>query len=297
MRSISKLIFLVLFHTSIFSGCSGKKSNKDPEQNNTFSQTNSIFPYNLKEPASKTFLPFELEEISGISYLTDNMLACVQDEKGIVYTYSLAEEKIIKREEFAENGDYEDIEVIKDFAYILRSDGQLWKVQLDTPKPEIEQYSTPLTIKNDVEGLGYDAANNRLLLACKGISGLGKNISGIRAVYAFDLQENRLIEEPVFSIETDEVKQLASGKHAKGDFRSSGIAVHPLSGQVYVLASVGKVLIILDKKGTIQDVHSLSDAHFKQPEGICFSPEGDLFISNEGSGGKATILRFNDNTQ
>jgi hypothetical protein len=31
---------------------------------------------------------------------------------------------------------------------------------------------------------------------------------------------------------------------------------------------------------------------FRQPEGICFKPNGDLFISNEGDGGKAKILKF-----
>jgi uncharacterized protein YjiK len=29
-----------------------------------------------------------------------------------------------------------------------------------------------------------------------------------------------------------------------------------------------------------------------QPEGICFSPDGTLYISNEGDGGDATILQF-----
>jgi uncharacterized protein YjiK len=60
-----------------------------------------------------------------------------------------------------------------------------------------------------------------------------------------------------------------------------------------VLASVGKLLIILDKNGDIQDVHTLNPAEFKQPEGICFLPDGSLYISNEGKGGSATLLRFN----
>jgi uncharacterized protein YjiK len=30
----------------------------------------------------------------------------------------------------------------------------------------------------------------------------------------------------------------------------------------------------------------------KQPEGICFAPEGDLYISSEGRGADGFILRF-----
>ena len=51
-------------------------------------------------------------------------------------------------------------------------------------------------------------------------------------------------------------------------------------------------MIIIDRKGNVLDVQDLRNNIFRQPEGICFSPSGDLFISNEGNGGKATILRF-----
>ena len=40
-------------------------------------------------------------------------------------------------------------------------------------------------------------------------------------------------------------------------------------------------------------VKELDEKLFRQPEGICFSPEGDMYISNEGQGGKGYILKFN----
>ncbi len=39
-------------------------------------------------------------------------------------------------------------------------------------------------------------------------------------------------------------------------------------------------------------IKQLDKKTFRQPEGICFDPEGNLFISNEGQGGKANILIF-----
>ncbi len=298
MKSIFLLfIGLFLLYTSISSGCTGESGQNTYSKSDASLPEKLSFPYNLEAPDSRLFLPAELEEISGISYITDNTLACIQDEKGIVFIYSLAQEKIIREDNFATSGDYEDVAIVNGFAYILKSDGQIWKMPLGNPEGEIQSFNTPLSAKNDVEGMAYDAASNRLLLACKGISGIGKNISGIRAIYAFDLHENKLIEEPAFSIKIEEVKQLVnqktSGKFFKEDFRPSGIAIHPVSGEIYVLASVGKVLIVLNKNGSIEDVQTLNSATFKQPEGISFSPDGSLFISNEGRGGRATILQFN----
>ena len=42
----------------------------------------------------------------------------------------------------------------------------------------------------------------------------------------------------------------------------------------------------------VLDVKELDPNEFRQPEGICFSPSGDMFISSEGQGGKGYILEF-----
>ena len=54
-----------------------------------------------------------------------------------------------------------------------------------------------------------------------------------------------------------------------------------------------KVLIILDNHGSIINILDLDRNILNQPEGICFSENGDLFISNENKNGTANILRFN----
>ena len=63
-----------------------------------------------------------------------------------------------------------------------------------------------------------------------------------------------------------------------------------------MISNIGKLLIVMDRRGEILDIHALDIKLFRQPEGICFSPSGDLFISNEGQGGKGYILKFKAQT-
>jgi hypothetical protein len=55
---------------------------------------------------------------------------------------------------------------------------------------------------------------------------------------------------------------------------------------------VTKAVVVLAASGALLAVHLLPEALFKQPEGIAFLADGDLFISNEGGGGQGTLLRF-----
>ena len=59
------------------------------------------------------------------------------------------------------------------------------------------------------------------------------------------------------------------------------------------MTSVGKLLVIADPKGKVEEVFKLDPVMFNQPEGLTFAPNGDLYISNEGGEGIATILKFN----
>ena len=267
--------------------------------------------YDLGNPDHRYTMPGSLEEISGISWTGKGTLACIQDENGIVFCYDLEKDKVVSEVKFGKDGDYEDISVVKNTAYILKSNGHIFRVKnFKKGEIKVKRYKTLLSSKNDAEGMVYDSAENRLLIACKGSPSIEKENphKGYRAVYAFDLETKQLLEEPVYLIDLRKIDSYKdhsnftqfSSKLSKilgitdpyGNFRPSGIAIHPLTDEIYMISSVGKLLTVLDRDGYILGVHALDPNLFRQPEGICFSPKGDLYISNEGRGGKGYVLKF-----
>ncbi len=267
------------------------------------------FPYDLENPDNKQKLPKKLEEVSGLTFVGQNLTAMVQDEQGKIYIYNYKEEDVTEEIKFNSDGDYEGLEIVGDHAYVMESNGVLHQVMNFLDKePIARKYKTLLSGRNNVEGLGYSPENEQLLLACKEAPGIyGKSYPNTRAVYAFSLNEMEMNTEPFIQIDFYQLSQLliayatnefereyAADFDPDGDdaFKPSGIAVHPLSGDIYIIGTVGKLLVIFDRDGKLKNVKPLDKDTFKQPEGICFAPDGTLFISNEGKSGKGNLLIF-----
>ena len=54
------------------------------------------YSYSLDHPDERYALPGRLEEISGLDYLGDQILLCVDDEEGVLYFYSAGEKKVTR---------------------------------------------------------------------------------------------------------------------------------------------------------------------------------------------------------
>lgn len=250
------------------------------------------FPYDLGEIEKKYKLPKEAEEISALSYVSEDLLAFVQDEAGIVYYFDVVKEKIIRTTKFKKSGDFEGVEMVDGVVYALRSDGKIFEV-MDSPDTEsgMKTYETLLSEKNNTEGLGYDPEIHALLIACKGSASTKKGeYKGFRAVYAFELEQKKLIETPYLLIREKEIQKIMDDKNQ--EFMPAGIAIHPISGDRYLLSSVGQLMVVYSPAGEIKWVKKLDKGDYRHPEGICFSPRGDLYISNEGDGKKGNILKI-----
>lgn len=270
-------------------------------------------PYDLMNPDIVYHLPSYLKEISGISYYKKNKIACIQDERAIIYIYDIQKKKITSKFDFGKNNDYEDIALVDDTVYILRSDGNIFKVKNIDTKRKIKtiEIETPLKKINDTEGLVYDKSTNSLLIACKESPSINTKelYKGFKAIYRFDLNNDKFIEKPEYLIDLSKLYDNNNGSVKKlfietakklnltsGDniFYPSGLAIPPFDDEkIYVISSIGKLLLIINRQGKILDIIELDKNIFNQPEGICFSKDGNMFISNEGKNGGGNIVKFN----
>lgn len=250
-------------------------------------------PYNLSAPDLTISLTQpELFEISGLSPLPmPGKLLAIGDEKGEFYVLNANTGDIERSILFRDKGDFEGVEWHGPCLFAVKSDGTLYEMsRWEGPKRKVYTYDTPLNKKNDVEGLCYDPKRHALLLACKE----DKTSSKSRGIYAFDLKTKRLADSAVYSIDVIDL-QTRLPKDKGNFFSPSGIAIHPLTGDIYVISTAKKAILTLDyETGAVKHLHALNPKIFVQPEGIAFMPDGTLYISNEEDDRDipASLLRF-----
>jgi hypothetical protein len=255
----------------------GEKNQKTGSMKEMVSEEKEAASGSSYDPAKPEIraLDDELKEISGIYYLKDALFAAVQDEEGIIYTVDQGKGEIVGRIKFAGAGDYEDITGDGAFYYVLRSDGTIYKV----PKQGDVSGTTVFTRpggKMEFETLYIDEKENRLVLICKEC-GDKKNDRSISA-YVFDLSTGQFGTEPFFVLD---VQNPGNAPGKSGKLKPSAAAIHPVENKLYVLCSIGSTLLVCDLRGKAEFAWPLDAGMYKQPEGLAFAPNGDMYISNE----------------
>ncbi|MEM6531775.1 MAG: SdiA-regulated domain-containing protein [Myxococcota bacterium] len=253
-------------------------------------------PYDLARPDWYQVLPIELNEVSGFAVNAEGEGGwAVNDEEGLLFPFALAEGLMGQPYEFAGRGDYEGLEIVGDQVVVARSDGELYRIR----QGKTEKVESLLDYEYDIEGLALDGARSRLLVACKGQAGPGKAFKGMRGIYAVTLPTFEWQETPVYLISFKDLKKFIRDVDVEGmkgsdakHFAPSGVAVSPDDQHIYVISSVGRMLVVLSVRGEIEAVAPLSRRVHRQPEGLAFDTHGSLYISNEGRDGAGTILRF-----
>lgn len=255
--------------------------------------------YNLSAPSLEDKLPAQLNEISGVTALSETELGCVEDETGRVFVFDLDKREIARRIRFGSRGDYEDLVRVGPDIYVLRSDGLMFRIH-DFLSPNPSTTSQALGINaREIEALGFDAVEHRLLIAPK--SRLAHAESGtLRVVFAFDVTTQKLAPDPAFAFGVDDIRdfvlrQGTKKKRANRDiprFLPSAITVHPETGELFILSGVSHLLASLDRKGFVTGVAVLDATILPQPEGMTFLPNGDMIITSEGAGKRGRLLRF-----
>lgn len=249
----------------------------------------------------KWFLPEILKEISGICWIDEQRIACVQDELGIIFIYNILNAEIESRIPFGDPGDYESITRSDNTFYILRADGRIFEVRISSSKKSpVQQYDIPFDKNLDFEGIFYDKIKKQLLFTFKESDPFTS--SNKRGIYNFDPVKKVAGKKPVYEIDLSSSVFYKKddnddkGKDLYKNFLPSDIAINPINSDVYIIDGVNSSLLIMDKSGKLKSFFKLDKDDFPQPEGITFSSTGDLFLSTEGVKHNSIIARVNIET-
>lgn len=247
--------------------------------------------YDFNRPDTKV-MPEELREISGITFFpgTNDRLFAIQDEDGLLFYWNNGSPDAVAQIPFGKHGDYEDLAMTRDFAVILRSDGNLF---IFPAQEMITGAVHAVTWKKIVppgeyEGLYADPATGNIYILCKNCDTDKKSSRVIGYTIRLDAQG---VPQRTggFSLDMGTVPGLTF----KGALRPSALTFNKQTGEWYLLSSVKKMLIIADKDWKPKQAIHLNPRLFPQPEGITFDIDNNLYIANEaGNTNAGTVLKF-----
>jgi uncharacterized protein YjiK len=237
-------------------------------------------------------MPDELNEISGISFLDDHTLACVQDEKGSIFLYDLKKSEITRRIKFAGKGDYEGIALVENCAYVITGDGTLYEVNDVLTDPKVNIYYLNLKSSEESEAICYDHDNNRLLIAFK------NNLKDFATpgIFAFDLRTKKMSDSAVINVNLQSVHQKKKERGNYGKlWEPADIAIDKINQKILMVDAINGHLLTLSMNGEFQRIIPIGRKTIEHPEGIAVNDEGILFICNDAnSRGKGKIVKFRD---
>lgn len=279
LRTSTSLLYLLLC-LWIFPGCGPKADNGE------FTSPQGL---NLNRP--RVFkLPFSLDEISGIVYnAPDNSVLAINDERGWLYKVHLKDDLDIEKWKYSKGADFEDLVLIDNVFYVLESNGNIIQFRFITPdSADVKEHLFPAQDKNEFEILYHDKTRNALVMLCKDCERDDKNSL---TAFSFDPATGTYAEAPAYVMDIRKIEELMNEKKVR--FKPSAATINPRTGELYIISSLNKVLVVADVNGVPKQVHRIDPKLYKQPEGMAFTPAGDLLISNESADiGTANILFF-----
>lgn len=248
----------------------------------TYSVLKPNYSYTGELRILKTWeLPESLKEVSGISHIDDSKIACIQDEKGIIYIYDLTLRSIVEEIPFGPRGDYEAIRIIDSTAYVMESNGQLFRIKnFKLESRRVEIFQTGFSKKHDIESFDINKTTGEILTIPK-----ENNLLSTRdrfLIYelnptTFNIKEgyftNLSYRDPIFEVDVPWFMET--------NFFPSELTIHPTTQEIYILDSKTSRILILKLDGTPKKICLLDPENFQQPEGLSFDSEGRIYISNE----------------
>lgn len=260
----------------------------------------------LKAPLFQHDLPAELVEVSGLTDVSDSLMACLQDEEALLYLLDVRDGSVVERHRFGPPGDMEGLTRVKDGFYALRSDGLVYHLRKARSGYALADTFRLRLPNRDIEGLGYDEARGVVLVAPKDALKGDPQLRDRRQLFAFDPHTHRLLPEPVLSYTLSGILQQAraagitvpmrttpKGKQVPElKLRMASVAVDPVTDHYVILSATDRTLLVLDREGRFVHLYFLDPDRLPKPEGLTFLPDGRMLIASEGRNGPARILGF-----
>lgn len=270
------VVMLVLLKFHNYNGCGPEKKTSESPKG-----------YDFNNPIKVT-MPSGLNEISGISYYAkDSSVFAEIDEDGILFKIALNGSNKMQQWRYDKKHDFEDIVMHDSSFYILQSNGDIETVKYKGDSLVHVKCKFPDADKksNEFETLYYDN-DLGLIMLCKNCEEDKKKV-----VTAFVCKPDSSVYNVTYQMDIKKIAKKTGDD--KIHFKPSAAAINPVTNDLYILASVNKLLVVADRSGKVKDVYTLDPTTFNQPEGITFTPWGEMLISNEkGDEDAATILIF-----
>lgn len=248
-------------------GCNNAKKDKEKYDNSDM--------YDFGKP-TVIDLPVYLDELSGLAYYPkDTSVFGVIDEDGILFKIPIMNPSKTSEWVFDKQRDFEDLVLVDSTFYALVSNGDVVRINfngdsISTEKSEFSATSGKKT--NEFESIYEDAG--KIVILCKECEDDKKSkISS----YVFDPANLTYTQHTTIDM-APIAKRIKADKLA---LKASAAAINPITKDLYLVSSIEKVIVILDSTGTFKELYKLNPKIYKQPEGISFTPAGDLIISNE----------------
>lgn len=245
-----------------------------------------------EDPSGQWHLGTRLREISGLAMTRDGRLLGHNDEHAIIYEIDQASGTLRKGWAFGTptvSGDFEGITVVDDMVYLVTGTGRLYEGAEgnDGDRVPFNMYDTGVGSRCEVEGLSYDAETRMLLLPCK--TPHEKDLEDFVTVFQWSLDARSTPADVRMRLPIEEVERRLGQRR----FRPSGIAVHPVTGSFFVLASQGGAAIIeVSAQGQLLGAVELDGNRHGQPEGIAITPDRRLWIADEGGRGRGRLSQY-----
>ncbi len=237
------------------------------------------------QPDTIRALPAALREISGLA-LSRGMLLAHDDELGRVYSINLTTGAV---EVFATlrgpiRDDFEGIAVLGDTIWLMTSSGRLYGLKATASNAPVAFVlrNTGLGKRCELEGLAADERAGVLLLPCKIVP---KDGGGL-VIYRWNAAAGELAIPAIVRVTATNLKGAGAPR-----LRPSAIEVAPGSNHLLMLSSSPPALLDVGPLGTVSGYLRLSPRH-AQPEGLAIAASGDLYVSDEGGHGTATLAVY-----